>query len=409
MPEAPTEPKPEPELLLAAAVCDPWGELFRPGALAVRGGEVAAWGPADDLERTWAGARRVDLGPVVVLPGMVNAHAHLDLAGRGPRPYGGDFLGWVRAEVLPMRRAAPGPALAAVRAAAAASLAAGVEAIGDVAGVPGARAALRGTGLRGVSYEEVFGLRPAAVERLAGRAAEVAAEGEAGGVAPGLQPHAPYSVSPAGYAACVGTGLRLSTHLAELAEEAELVARGTGPMRAMLGEAGLWGPELEEAYGGGRSPVAWLAPSLAAAAGRFVVAHANHVSDEDIATLAATGTSVAYCPVASAYFGHRGHRHRELLDAGVNVALGTDSVLCQPPDEPQPHGILPQVRTLLRRDGTEPATLVRMACANGFAALGLPVRTTRLLLLPVDADAGDPLRRALAGGAPPRTVALGPV
>ena len=414
----------DPVLLTAAAVCDPWGHASAPGACVARGGAVAAWGERGELERAWAGARRADLGPVVALPGMVNAHAHLDLAGVGPRPYNADagFLGWVRSEVLPARRASDQAATArVVAAAAAASLAAGVEAVGDVAGGPGARAALAASGLRGVSFEELFGLRLAAVGALVTRAAEVAAEPVVNGVTPGLQPHAPYSVSAAGYGACVATGLRLSTHLAELAEEAELTRAATGPMREMLGGAGLWGPELDAVYGGGLSPVAWLKPSLEAAAGRFVVAHANHAGDDDVETLAATRTSVAYCPVASAYFGHAGHRYREMLDAGVNVALGTDSILCQPPGERSPHGVLPQVRFLFRRDGTDPGTLVRMACANGFAALGLPVRTERLALVPVDLAGsggsgvsggsggfrgGNPLWQALASPAGPRIVAV---
>ena len=242
--------------------------------------------------------------------------------------------------------------------------------------------------------------------RLRERAAEVAAEPNDRRVVAGLQPHAPYSVSADGYAACVATGLPLSTHLAELAEEAELVGSGSGPMRAMLEETGLWGPELEAVYGGGtgaggagRSPVAWLRPHLEAAAGRFVVAHANHVDDDDIATLAATRTSVAFCPVPSAYFGHRDHRYREMLDAGVNVALGTDSALCQPVDEPQPHGVWAQARLLFHRDAADPATLVRMATANGFAALGLPLKTRRLALVPIDASADDPLRQSLANDA----------
>ena len=408
----PADSEHDPTLLLASAACDVRGGVHRPGAVAVERGVAVAWADPRELRGRFHGAREIDLGvrfgPVLALPGMVNAHAHLDLAGVGPRPYRGDFAAWVREEVLPVRRR--GSAADGIRSAAADSLAAGVEAVGDVAGSPGARAALAGTGLRGVSFEELFGLGEQAVEALSRRAAEVAAEvatrRPAGGIRPGLQPHAPYSVSPAGYAACVQTGLPLSTHLAELAEEAEFVGSGTGPLRAMLGSMDLWRPGLGDAYRGEPSPVAWLRPHLQAAAGRFVVAHANHVRDEDIATLAATGTSVAYCPVASAYFGHTGHRYREMLDAGVNVALGTDSALCQPPDEPQPHGILPQARFLFRRDGTDPGTLVRMATAHGFGALGLETRPRRLTLVPIDPAGADPLVEVFAGRAAARGLGL---
>ncbi len=88
--------------------------------------------------------------------------------------------------------------------------------------------------------------------------------------------------------------------------------------------------------------------------------------------------SIAYCPIASEYFGHRGHRYRELLARGVNVCLGTDSMLCQPPDEPQPHGILAQMRRLLERDDVAPGLLLAMATVNGAKALGLPAGTATL-------------------------------
>lgn len=408
-------PADEPTVLLADAVCDPWGATFAPGAMVVAGGEVVAWGEASTLRREYGGARCVDLadrfGPVLALPGMVNAHAHLDLAHTGPRPHRGAFLDWVRGEVLPARALGDQVAAASVTAAARASLAAGVEAIGDVVGTVAAREALEGSGLLGTSFEELFGLRTVAVQTLQKRvdaiAREAAGQPADAGVRRGLQPHAPYSVSSAGYAACTASGLPLCTHLAELAEEAELVARGTGPMRDMLEATGLWAPELEAVYGGGLSPVAWLRPALEAAAGRFVVAHVNHLDDADIATLAETATSVAYCPVASAYFGHTGHRVADLLAAGVNVALGTDSALCQPPGEAQPHGVLAQARWLFRRGTLPAATLLRMAVANGHRALGRAVRSRRLGLVSIAAGAADPLGEALSGTAPLRGWAAG--
>ena len=85
---------------------------------------------------------------------------------------------------------------------------------------------------------------------------------------------------------------------------------------------------------------------------------------------------MAYCPIASAYFGHRGHRYRDMLDAGVNVCFGTDSILCQPPDEAEPLGILPQIRFLRRRDGVDSEVLLHMATLAGnrqAAPLRLPM------------------------------------
>ena len=111
------------------------------------------------------------------------------------------------------------------------------------------------------------------------------------------------------------------------------------------------------------------------AAGRFTVAHVNDADDGAIETLARTGASVVYCPRASAYFGAPGHfgphRYREMLDAEIPVALGTDSAVNLP--EPLTSlGVLEEMRLLHARDGTAAATLLRMGTVHGATALGLP-------------------------------------
>src|SRR5690606_15359883 len=139
-----------------------------------------------------------------------------------------------------------------------------------------------------------------------------------------------------------------------------------------------------------------------------VLAHCNYLDDDDVALLARPRVPVAYCPVASEYFGHRGHRYRDLLAAGVNVCLGTDSILCQPLTEPEPHGILPQVRRLHVRDGTRADLLLEMATVRGARALGLePHAATlrsgapaRLAAAAFDAnDPTDPLLQVLENDA----------
>jgi cytosine/adenosine deaminase-related metal-dependent hydrolase len=109
------------------------------------------------------------------------------------------------------------------------------------------------------------------------------------------------------------------------------------------------------------------------------------VTDADIELLARTGASVAYCPRASEYFGHRLHRYMEMLEAGVNVCLGTDSIIC--------HGtlsIVDEMRRLHRRDKADPHMLLAMATTRGAAALGL-----------------DHAQATLTPGAPARLVAIG--
>jgi cytosine/adenosine deaminase-related metal-dependent hydrolase len=117
--------------------------------------------------------------------------------------------------------------------------------------------------------------------------------------------------------------------------------------------------------------------------------------------------------VASDYFGHRNHRYREMLAAGVNVCLGTDSILCQPAGEPQPLGILAQMRHLYRRDQADPEMLLKMATIHGIRGLGFDREhgllnatlksgaPAKLLAVRIDpADSTDPLTQALGNNYP---------
>jgi cytosine/adenosine deaminase-related metal-dependent hydrolase len=108
--------------------------------------------------------------------------------------------------------------------------------------------------------------------------------------------------------------------------------------------------------------------------GRWVLAHLNYVSDDDLDLLrqGRERLSVAYCPIASAYFGHHGHRYRAMLDRGINVCLGTDSLACAGPLDPQPLGPLAAMRLLHRRDGTDSVTVLAMATVHGHRALCSP-------------------------------------
>jgi cytosine/adenosine deaminase-related metal-dependent hydrolase len=393
-------------LVTAGGVVDGTGVAAAPGGLLVRrapcrgtDGRVypltlLAAGDLGEVTRRpeAAEARRLDLPDRVLVPASVNAHTHLDLTHIGPRPYdpAGGFVGWVEI-IRRERRAAPEEIRAAVLAGAALSLRAGVAAVGDIAGAPmgvpslePARALAR-TALLGTSFLEFFSIgrgRAAGLERIeaaAGHAPEFATHER---VRLGLQPHATNTVEPASYARAEeiarSRGLGLSTHLAETPEEREFIARATGPQKALLEAIGAWEDRLADVFGRGVTPVAHLAPSLARA--RYLVAHVNDADDDAIATLARTGTNVAYCPRASAYFGAHTvlgpHRYRDMLAAGVCVALGTDSIVNLPPEAlERGMSVLDEARFLRARDRTAATTLLHMATIAGARALGADTRS----------------------------------
>lgn len=337
----------------------------------------------------------------LLLPGLVNAHTHLELTAIGPQPYGGDFVDWVSM----LREHGPGAGqpegrwlTRAAEHGARAAAAAGVQAVGDIARLDGARDARRRAGLGGTTFIELFGLGPPHDAAALARTLQPA---------DGFQPHAPYSAGPALFEAALASGRPVCTHLAETHDEAQFVAGATGRFRELLERIGRWAPEFADAYQAPVSPVQWMAPHLGR--GAWLLAHCNYVDDADIALLAQARASVAYCPVASDYFGHCGHRYQAMLEAGVNVCLGTDSAVCQPPqaDPTQWLSVLPQMRHVHRRDGVAPACLLEMATARGRRALGLGDAVTRLCAVRIDPAPGvDPLVAALSSDAPGRGIDL---
>lgn len=387
----------------AAAVRDAVNVNARPGVVLVDGnGRIAFAGVGADMtadQRAMARqAREVDLGDVLLLPGMVNAHSHLELHDVGPQPYGGEaaggFMGWVGmlrsklpavpdVDASPSRTEALQPfvqwfADSAGRGARAAR-AVGVAAVGDISRFEQVDQAVRQAGLAGVGFRELFGLGTpfdedalAIIETMSQIQTDPSQQN--GAIwRHGVQPHAPYSAGPRLYEAAGRSSLPCATHLAETCDEIRFVAEAAGPMRDFLQKIGKWDERFAQGYGQGLSPVQWIKPYLAGK--RWVLAHVNYADDADIALLANARATVAYCPVASDYFGHHRntpHSYREMLEAGVAVALGTDSVVCQPAEQPQPMSVLAQMRHLYRRDATDPATLLAMATTHGAKALGLP-------------------------------------
>jgi aminodeoxyfutalosine deaminase len=364
----------------------------RPGA--ERRLRLLAIGPAREVDRHpgASAARRVARPQAVVMPGLVNAHTHLDLTHLGPLPHdpAEGFVAWVE-RIRAGRLTDEAEIEASVARGAELSRLGGVVAVGDIAGAPAGRCslaplrALRRSGLIGTSYLEYFGIgrgEERARERVEGAIATAGAVES--GVRLGLQPHASNTIGIGLYRWSVEVagrlGLPICTHLAETPEERQFVAEGAGPLREFLERLGLWEHRVLEDVGRGQSPVARLAPAIEA--GLRTLVHVNDASDADIEILAGAGATVVYCPRAAAYFGAEGvlgpHRYREMLGAGVGVALGTDSIVNLPPEAAAEGGeggagisTWDEMKLLHTRDGTEPRLLLEMATVAGARAIGL--------------------------------------
>lgn len=417
----------EVTVIRAGAVRDARQVDARPGAVAVARGRVVAAGPTVEIERRYRHVRKtIDRPEDLLMPALVNAHAHLDLTSVGPVPFDGDFPGWLRG-VMEKRPADRDAIDAAVTRGVEMSVEAGVGVVGDIANSADAIAARRRHGLPGVSYLECFGIGRGQAEAisqlewaLADMPYETPVPGHHRGVVLGIAPHAPYTVGPDFYDYVTklsqNRAFRLCTHLAETPDELRFLRAADGPCREHLERLGKWDDTIRPMR---TDALPFMTPYLKRA--RWLLVHCNYVKDRNLDVLKRRGASVAYCPVASDYFNHpqneqgqrTPHPYRLMIDIGINVCLGTDSILCQPADEPQPMGILPQMRHLYRRDATDPAILLRMATTNGMLALEMNDADAtltrgapgRFCAVPFDTEnPEDPLVQVLAGNAPAQTL-----
>ena len=323
----------EPAILRARHVAPMSSPLIADGAVRIEAGRIVAVGRFADVGR--AGGRVDDLGDVVLMPGLINAHVHLELshavAGESPASFGEWLLRIVTRRVSLSAEAFAEAVTSATRAGAAESVRAGVTCVGDISRECAlTRAALRASPLRVVSFGEVQALARRRV-LLEQRIAEAVDDRDATDrLSIAISPHAPYTVEPAAYRRCVDVArerdLPICTHLAETLEESQFLNAHEGPLRTLWDALGTWDADVPRWAG---TPV-----ELARDAGVLdlapLLAHVNYASDADLAILAASEASVVVCPRTHAYFGHAPHRWREMLARGINVCVGTDSRASSP-------------------------------------------------------------------------------
>lgn len=352
------------------------GEPLRDGAVLVEGDRVAAIGPAAELRRdTSRGRVRERAWPGVLLPGLVNAHAHLEY---GP-PFadlatsGLAFPQWI-AELTRRRQGmSEVDWQMAARGSAHLLLKTGTTAVADVVSIGPAITVAGALGLQGISYGELAGVDGKGwaeavprLDRLLGTP----------GRATGVSPHTLYTLSSGVFRSMVATarerGMRLHPHLAETSDEAEWVLSGTGAFAGFVERFGL---ELElHRVGAGTTPVQHC-DDLGGLGPDVHVAHGVHVDAHDRALLRERQTVVALCTRSNAVLQAGEAPVADYLAEGSPVALGTDALASSLDLD-----LLAEARAtrdLARRQGFEhpEEALVRALTLGGAQALGQPIGT----------------------------------
>ncbi len=305
-------------------ICPVASAPFRDGTVAVENGRIAyvgvrGDGPMDGDER--------DLGDVILTPGLVNAHCHLELTAMRGFLDGLGFREWIL-RLTAARRAVltQEMMLDAARLGVAEGLQHGITTFADTGDSGAGFDALLEQGARGICYREVFGPDPMQCEEaIAGLIAKVdeMQQRATDCVRVGVSPHAPYTVSDALFRATADLArerhLPLAVHVAESALESALVERGEGAFADGLRSRGI------AVSARGRTPIALL-DSLGVLGPASLLIHCVRVDGEDIDVIAEHGCAVAHCPASNAKLGHGIAPLNELLDAKIRVGIGTDSV-----------------------------------------------------------------------------------
>ena len=345
------------------------------GTVAVDGERIAYVGARADAPP----GEDVELGNVLLLPGLVNTHCHLELTAMRGFLEELDFGDWILRLATAKRAVLTSLDMLrdAARLGIAEGLRAGVTTYGDTCHSGAAVDALRDCGVRGIMYQEVFGPDPAQCDAsMAELRDQVAAARtlETSLVRVGISPHAPYTVSDQLYRAAtrfaLDERLPMALHIAEAEVESLLVEHGRGRFADGLRARGMAVRRRAQ------SPVTLL-ERLGVLEARPLLIHCVRLADGDVDRIARNGSTVAHCPTANAKLGHGIAPIRELLDAGVRVGLGSDSVASNNRMdvlEDARVAALFQNARLARHDALTTADALRLATLGGAAALGLDDR-----------------------------------
>jgi cytosine/adenosine deaminase-related metal-dependent hydrolase len=342
------------------------------GIVAVQGGKIV-----------FAGERRgwhepvIDLGDVAILPGLVNAHTHLEFseiaAPFGER--GEDFAKWIPLVVY--HRIARGPVQqeASVDLGLLESKAKGVVVLGEIATTEKWPESRDSAYVNGVIFQEFLGWDRAAIPTLLDKARSFLAANTADRWQRGLSPHAPYTVHRellAGLCdAAVEHDAPVAMHLAESPAEMEFLATGQGPLRAMLEAAGVWQQDFWQ------TPISTLQIlEQLARAKRALVIHGNELQTPDWEFLAERRAriSVVYCPrTRDFFFPEQTYPLEQMLQRGVSVAIGTDSRASNPD-----LSLWRELQFIAQHHKLAPEEILRLGTEQGAVSLGFAATHGRL-------------------------------
>jgi 5-methylthioadenosine/S-adenosylhomocysteine deaminase len=343
------------------------GEVIPFGSILIDNhGRLGAVGPGPGAS-TGDALRSEHFHRAVLLPGLVNAHTHLELTGFEGLAGEAEFTDWIRTIIRLKTKRTAGEFLAASTRGLQECFAAGITTVADTGDSGAPFEALLQRNGSGIAYLEVFGPDPAVAP------AQFAAfrdrihrlkERQTDRVRLGISPHAPYSVSGRLYELVARFAeeeqLPVAVHVAESAAESELLEHASGAFAAQWKGREIPLPSLP-----GRTPLAWLNEHGVLGPHTLCI-HAVRADVEDIRRLVGKGCAVAHCPRSNRRHGHGDAPLRDFLSSGLRVGVGTDSAASVAPLD-----LLAEARAARTLGGLSADQALDLAMQGAARALGM--------------------------------------
>jgi aminodeoxyfutalosine deaminase len=354
-------------MIIRSRVVVPMGRApINNGAVVVEGTKITGVGRFEDVKRRHSG-EVLDLGAQVLLPGLINAHCHLDYTHlRGKIPQQESFAEWIRAINAHKRALSEADYLGSIAAGLAEAESFGTTSMLNLEAFPRLVPQVPHPSLRVWWCAEMIDLRhPVDVDQVANHLRHWfdAHPDWLGGF--GLSPHAPFTASPQLYSEASRIAQRddvpLSTHLAESAEELHAFRDGSGPLFDFLKSIG---HPLEN--GVRETPLSFLLRNQSIGP-RWIIAHLNELDAGDFDLLrSAPKFHIAHCPRSHTFFRHSPFAYQELRALGFNICLGTDSLASN-----TSLSLFAELRELLRKEPwLSPKEALATITVNAATAIG---------------------------------------
>ncbi len=311
------------------------GPPIENGAVAISGDRVNDVGEFSEISKRHSDQETVDLGEQALLPGLINAHCHLDYTClRGKISRQESFTGWIRAINAEKAKLSPEDYVTSINHGFDEAKRFGTTTIANLTAFPELVSRIQAP-IRTWWFAELIDVRdPNRASDIVDLAIEKLKSAEHWGLAP----HAPFTASANLYRRCEeivrSEDVLLTTHLAESREEMSMFRDASGPLYDFLKGIGRDMSDcdrktpIEEFFGRlgrGGSP---NRPRAIEGNRPYLLVHVNEISDEDLNLLkqSAGKDSVVHCPRSHDYFGHSSFQFHKLRELGFNICLGTDSL-----------------------------------------------------------------------------------